>query len=158
MALTVRHLSKSYGGVQAVRDVSFAVDSGELVAIIGPNGAGKTSMVNVISGFYRPTRGRILFQDRDRTDLKSWEVAELGIAGWCVIPVTSRMSKATVIGQDSPGTSSPWQPNEVIVNERGPEVVSTPWSTIVAGVAPVEVTWNVCVGFEPEPISTLPKA
>jgi branched-chain amino acid transport system ATP-binding protein len=70
----------SFGGIQALRGVSFAVQTGEIFSIIGPNGAGKTSIVNVISGFYRPDRGRILFEGKDRTHLKAYEVAELGIA------------------------------------------------------------------------------
>jgi branched-chain amino acid transport system ATP-binding protein len=78
--LQVEDVSVSFGGVQALRGVSFEVQTGEVFSIIGPNGAGKTSMLNVISGFYRPDRGRILFQGKDRTALKSYEVAELGIA------------------------------------------------------------------------------
>jgi branched-chain amino acid transport system ATP-binding protein len=70
----------SFGGIQALRGVSFSVQTGEIFSIIGPNGAGKTSIVNVISGFYRPDRGRILFEGKDRTHLKAYEVAELGIA------------------------------------------------------------------------------
>src|SRR6266545_4904062 len=67
-------------GMQALRGVSFEVQTGEVFSIIGPNGAGKTSMLNVISGFYRPDAGRILFEGQDRTALKAYEVAELGIA------------------------------------------------------------------------------
>jgi len=77
--LRVEDLSVVFGGVQAVHGVTFDVQSGEIFSIIGPNGAGKTSIVNVISGFYRPYRGRLLFERQDRTDLKAWEVAELGI-------------------------------------------------------------------------------
>jgi branched-chain amino acid transport system ATP-binding protein len=78
--LRMENVSVSFGGIQALRDLSFAVQPGEIFSIIGPNGAGKTSAVNVISGFYRPNRGRILFQGKDRTALKAFEVAELGIA------------------------------------------------------------------------------
>jgi len=78
--LRVQEVSVSFGGIQALSSVSFDVQTGEIFSIIGPNGAGKTSIVNVISGFYRPDRGRILFQGKDRTDLKAYEVAELGIA------------------------------------------------------------------------------
>jgi branched-chain amino acid transport system ATP-binding protein len=59
MALAVSHLSKAYGAVQAVRDVSFAVDAGEMVAIIGPNGAGKTTCFNLLNGQLRPDSGDI---------------------------------------------------------------------------------------------------
>jgi branched-chain amino acid transport system ATP-binding protein len=78
--LRMENVSVSFGGIHALRDLSFAVQPGEIFSIIGPNGAGKTSAVNVISGFYRPNRGRILFQGKDRTALKAFEVAELGIA------------------------------------------------------------------------------
>jgi len=78
--LRMENVSVSFGGIQALRDLSFGVEPGEIFSIIGPNGAGKTSAVNVISGFYRPGRGRILFQGKDRTALKAYEVAELGIA------------------------------------------------------------------------------
>ena len=78
--LRMENVSVSFGGIQALRDVSFQVRPGEIFSIIGPNGAGKTSAVNVISGFYRPDRGRILFKGKDRTALKAYEVAELGVA------------------------------------------------------------------------------
>ncbi len=78
--LAVQDLHVRFGGVLAVNGVSFDVHNGEIFSIIGPNGAGKTSVVNAISGFCRPDRGRILFQGKDRTGLKSYEVAELGIA------------------------------------------------------------------------------
>ncbi len=78
--LRAQDVSVSFGGIQALRGVSFDVQTGEIFSIIGPNGAGKTSIVNVISGFYRPDAGRVFFQGRDRTDLKAYEVAELGIA------------------------------------------------------------------------------
>jgi branched-chain amino acid transport system ATP-binding protein len=78
--LSVRDVSVNFGGIKALRDVSFDVQTGEIFSIIGPNGAGKTSAVNVISGFYHPDRGQILFEGKDRTRLKAFEVAELGIA------------------------------------------------------------------------------
>ena len=58
--LEVRGVSLRFGGVRALTDVSFGVKSGELFSIIGPNGAGKTSIVNCISGRYRPTEGQLL--------------------------------------------------------------------------------------------------
>ena len=78
--LSIENVSLSFGGVKAITDVSFDIRKGEIRAIIGPNGAGKTSMLNVISGVYRPTRGQILFEGRDRTNLGAQEVARLGIA------------------------------------------------------------------------------
>src|ERR1700748_1758405 len=61
-ALEVRGVSLRFGGVRALTEVSFAVDDGELFSIIGPNGAGKTSIVNCISGRYRPTEGSLIFR------------------------------------------------------------------------------------------------
>src|SRR5438094_714072 len=78
--LRVEGISVHFGAVQALSDVSLDIHRGEIVAIIGPNGAGKTTLLNVISGFYHPQRGRIIFDGKDRTDLKPFEVAELGIA------------------------------------------------------------------------------
>ncbi len=70
----------NFGGVTAINGVGFGVNRGEITSIIGPNGAGKSSMLNVISGFYRPTRGRIFFEGKDRTDLPAHAVARLGFA------------------------------------------------------------------------------
>lgn len=77
--LEVRDVSLSFGGIRALTDVNFHINRGELFSIIGPNGAGKTSMVNCISGRYRPTRGRILFDGRDVTDKTPNDRASLGI-------------------------------------------------------------------------------
>ena len=78
--LKVEAILLRFGGVTALENVGFSVHPGEVFSIIGPNGAGKTSMLNVISGFYRPTSGRILFEGQDRTHLKTYEVARLGFA------------------------------------------------------------------------------
>jgi len=74
-----RRVSLRFGGVRALTDVSFQVGAGELFSIIGPNGAGKTSMVNCISGRYRPTEGSIHFKGRDVTTLKPNQRATIGI-------------------------------------------------------------------------------
>jgi branched-chain amino acid transport system ATP-binding protein len=78
--LEVKEISVRFGAVQALERVSLAIHRGEIVAIIGPNGAGKTTLLNVISGFYHPTEGRILFEGRDRTHLRPYDVAALGVA------------------------------------------------------------------------------
>jgi branched-chain amino acid transport system ATP-binding protein len=78
--LRVDGITVRFGAVQALRDVSVDVHRGEIVAIIGPNGAGKTTLLNVISGFYHAEKGRIFFEERDRTQLKPFDVAALGIA------------------------------------------------------------------------------
>jgi branched-chain amino acid transport system ATP-binding protein len=78
--LEVRSVSKRFGSLVAVRDVSLAVEKGELRAIIGPNGAGKTTFFNLISGFFRPGTGTICFDGRDITALPAHERVTLGIA------------------------------------------------------------------------------
>jgi branched-chain amino acid transport system ATP-binding protein len=78
--LSVEGVSLSFGGVNAVSDVSFDIRKGEIRAIIGPNGAGKTSMLNVINGFYQPQQGRITFKGETRTKMRPYEAAHGGIA------------------------------------------------------------------------------
>ncbi len=67
--LEVENVSRHFGSLVAVRDVSMSVEAGELRAVIGPNGAGKTTFFNLISGFLTPTSGRILFDQQDITHL-----------------------------------------------------------------------------------------
>jgi branched-chain amino acid transport system ATP-binding protein len=78
--LEVRNVSLSFGGVKAIRDVSFDIRKGEIRAIIGPNGAGKTSMLNVINGFYHPQEGTITFKGKRRRDMRPYIAASQGIA------------------------------------------------------------------------------
>src|SRR6202171_2840246 len=78
--LVVESVSKRFGGVTAVQDVSLDVPRGSILSIIGPNGAGKTSLLNMISGFYKPDTGRIMLEGRDITRKKPSEIAALGIA------------------------------------------------------------------------------
>jgi branched-chain amino acid transport system ATP-binding protein len=74
------NLSLHFGGLKAVDAVSFAVEKGEILSIIGPNGAGKSSIFNLISRIYRPTTGKIFFEDRDITEVPAYGIARLGIA------------------------------------------------------------------------------
>ncbi len=79
--LNIEKISLSFGGNAALTDVSFDVRRGEIRAIIGPNGAGKTSMLNCISGFYRPQKGAILYKNEtDLTQTPTDKIATLGIA------------------------------------------------------------------------------
>ena len=78
--LAVEGVSVRFGALLALSGVSLGIQRGEILAIIGPNGAGKTTLLNVISGFYHPYEGRILFEGRDRTRLSPPDVAELGVA------------------------------------------------------------------------------
>src|SRR5262249_21047542 len=76
----VESVSVRCGALMALTRVSLDVGAGEILAIIGPNGAGKTTLLNVISGFYPPFEGRIVFAGRDRTRLAPPDVAALGVA------------------------------------------------------------------------------
>ena len=78
--LAVQGVSVRFGALLALSGVSLSIQGGEILAIIGPNGAGKTTLLNVISGFYHPYEGRILFEGRDRTRRSPPDVAELGVA------------------------------------------------------------------------------
>jgi branched-chain amino acid transport system ATP-binding protein len=78
--LEVDEVSVRFGAIQALDRVSLQIQRGEIAAIIGPNGAGKTTLLNVISGFYHPSEGRIRFEGRDRTHLRPYDVAALGVA------------------------------------------------------------------------------
>jgi branched-chain amino acid transport system ATP-binding protein len=77
---SVEHLALSFGGVRALNDVSFSANKGEITAIIGPNGAGKTSLFNSISGFYKPSGGRVMFEGADISRVPAHRRAELGLA------------------------------------------------------------------------------
>ena len=76
----VAHLSISFGGIQALQDISFTMQRGEIFSVIGPNGAGKTTLFNCISGLYQPDRGSILFNSRSIQGKKPDAVARMGIA------------------------------------------------------------------------------
>jgi branched-chain amino acid transport system ATP-binding protein len=78
--LAATAVSKRFGGVRAVEDVSLTVRRGEIASVIGPNGAGKTSLLNMISGFYRPDSGSITCEGTDITRARPAEIAALGIA------------------------------------------------------------------------------
>ena len=78
-ALSVRHVSKAYGGVQAVHDVSFTVEAGEMVAIIGPNGAGKTTCFNLVSGQLAPDAGEIRLGEASLAGLAPHRIWRLGV-------------------------------------------------------------------------------
>ncbi len=78
--LEVAELSLSFGGIRALNGVSFTADKGEITAVIGPNGAGKTSLFNSISGFYKPSSGRVIFDGDDVSKLPAHKRAGLGLA------------------------------------------------------------------------------
>jgi branched-chain amino acid transport system ATP-binding protein len=79
-SLRASSVSRSYAGVQALRDVSLELRAGEVVGLIGPNGAGKSTLVNVLSGFDHPTTGRVLLEDRDVTRWSAHRRGRHGLA------------------------------------------------------------------------------
>ena len=73
-------LAKHFGGLPALKDVSFTVARGEILGLIGPNGAGKSTLLNLINGIFSPSEGRVLFQGRDLTGLMPHQIARRGVA------------------------------------------------------------------------------
>lgn len=80
MILQVEGVSKRFGGLQALKDVTFDLPEGQIMGLIGPNGAGKTTLFNVINGVYMPTEGRVLFRGREITGSKTYHVSHMGMA------------------------------------------------------------------------------
>jgi branched-chain amino acid transport system ATP-binding protein len=92
--LLAERLSKSYGGVHAVRDVSFALDAGEILALIGPNGAGKSTCFNMLSGQIPPDAGRIRILDHDTTGTPPRAIWRLGVGR--TFQITATFASMTV--------------------------------------------------------------
>ncbi|MDR1965904.1 MAG: ABC transporter ATP-binding protein [Synergistaceae bacterium] len=78
--LELKNVSKSFGGIQAVRDMSFAIEDGELAGLIGPNGAGKTTIFNLVTGVYDVTSGDVEYRGKNINRLRTYEVISLGVA------------------------------------------------------------------------------
>ncbi len=78
--LQVQHVSKNFGGLQALSDVSFDLPQGQILGLIGPNGAGKTTLFNVVNGVYAPQEGQVVFRGRDITGWRPFHVARMGLA------------------------------------------------------------------------------
>jgi branched-chain amino acid transport system ATP-binding protein len=78
--LDVRNVSKSFGGVRAIVDVSFKLNKAEVLGVIGPNGAGKTTLVNILTGFTKPDHGQVFYRERNITGMTPDKIANLGLA------------------------------------------------------------------------------
>jgi branched-chain amino acid transport system ATP-binding protein len=78
--LEVDAVTKSFGGLRAINEVSFSMERDEMVGLIGPNGAGKSTLIRLIMGILRPDSGSIRFKRKDITGLKTWDIVNLGIA------------------------------------------------------------------------------
>jgi len=84
--LEVKEISKHFGGIVALKDVSFEVNRGEIVGLMGPNGAGKTTLLNIIAGEYAPDSGKVIFNGHNITGHPSYKSSRLGIARTYQIP------------------------------------------------------------------------
>jgi branched-chain amino acid transport system ATP-binding protein len=78
--LDVTNISKSFGGLQAVKSLSFALEPGEILGLIGPNGAGKTTAFNMIAGYFPPDSGEVRFKGENIAGLRAWEISHRKIA------------------------------------------------------------------------------
>lgn len=95
MILQVANLSKHFGGVVAVDNLSFSVNKDEILGLIGPNGAGKSTVLNMINGAFRPTKGKIFFEGKDITGFPDHKVAKNGIG--CNFQMSSLFMELPVI-------------------------------------------------------------
>ena len=78
--LETQGLSRRFGGLQAVSDVSFSVPEGQVLGVIGPNGAGKSTFINLVTGHIKPTEGRVLIDGKDLTGARPWVIAHARVA------------------------------------------------------------------------------
>ncbi len=91
--LEVKNVSRFFGGIAAIKSVSFELQQGEILGLIGPNGAGKTTMFNVVNGFYHPSRGDVYYKGSRISGLKPHQICQLGIARtFQVVKPLQRMS------------------------------------------------------------------
>ncbi|MDH4162946.1 MAG: ABC transporter ATP-binding protein [Nitrospirota bacterium] len=91
--LEVKKVSRFFGGITAVKDVTFEITKGEILGLIGPNGAGKTTMFNVVNGFHAPSRGEVLFKGERISGLKPHQICKRGMARtFQVVKPLQRMS------------------------------------------------------------------
>jgi len=79
--LEVSGVTKSFGGLKAISDVTFSMNRNEIIGLIGPNGAGKTTLLRLITGFLKPDTGSIVFKGKPITRMKTWDIVNMGIAG-----------------------------------------------------------------------------
>jgi branched-chain amino acid transport system ATP-binding protein len=113
--LRLENITKRFGGLVAVDNVSLEVRQGELIAIVGPNGAGKTTLFNLVSGAFLPEEGKVFFEDRDITRLPTYKRAPLGLGRTFQIP--RPFSSASVRENVAIGAMFGTQAGEVSVDE-----------------------------------------
>ena len=86
MLLECQGVKKHFGGIIALNGVDLQLDKGEILGLIGPNGSGKTTLINCITGFYRPTAGKVIFEGKEITGSKNFQICRMGIARTFQIP------------------------------------------------------------------------
>lgn len=107
--LEVQNLTMRFGGLTAVDNLSFKVEKGTIHGLIGPNGAGKTTTFNMISGFYKPTSGKVLLRGEDISGLKMHDVAHRGVVR--TFQHSTLFAELTVMDNVLVGTHMPFRPN-----------------------------------------------
>jgi len=122
-ALRVSHLSKAYGGVRAVNDVSFEIARGEIVALIGPNGAGKSTCFNILNGQIRADSGSVVFMGDDITGLRPREIWRRGVGRTFQVPeiygsMTVRENVQMVLLSKAGKLYHPWRPANRMFREE----------------------------------------
>ena len=110
--LNIENLNKRFGGLLAVRDLSFSIEQGTITGLIGPNGAGKTTLFNMVAGEFAPTSGRIIYQGEDIAGLPSHQMFHRGIVRTFQIP--HELARMTVL--ENLMLVPPEQPGEHIFN------------------------------------------
>jgi branched-chain amino acid transport system ATP-binding protein len=113
--LEVEKLGKTFGSITAARDITIAVPAGQTLGIIGANGAGKTTFVNLITGYLKPSTGRILFEGRDITDRSPREITRLGVCRSFQVPqvfptISVVDNMAIALGIARRGVGALWRP------------------------------------------------
>jgi len=114
MILEVKNVTKRFGGLTALDNVTFALPKGQILGLIGPNGAGKTTLFNCINGVFPPTVGQVTFNEQEITGLKPYRVARLGIGPYppdrATLERTDGARKRRPWGPASGGRTMAWEP------------------------------------------------
>ncbi len=134
-AVDVRNISKSFGNLRALDDISFGAEEKSLTILMGPNGSGKTTLINVIGGLYKPDSGKVFFRERNITGLPPHDIYKLGLARTFQIPALflqlTVLENLMVAQKDNPGESFArsilkrnWKEEEEKTAERAFEVLA----------------------------------
>lgn len=168
--LEITGLTQRFGGLQALTNFSFSLEEREIVGLIGPNGAGKTTVFNVVSGFYRPTQGEIVFAGRPTRGMKPHQVAGLGVARtfqnirlWNDMPVLDniRLAQSHSLGYgfwDAIRRSARYRKAEAAVEKKSREVLDIMGLTEFADELPKNLPYGLQRRVElARALSTSPK-